>query len=77
MINRQSDYDAADLERLRPWLDFVKRMQAVSSTGMNRILEVCIIIDGDGKPILWSEPRMSVLNPKYQSTSTLDVLAAS
>lgn len=60
-----------DLKRVLPtdirpqWLNIIRRMQSVSrrNNGLG-IVTMSIVVNQDGLPMFWSEPKITLIEPK-------------
>lgn len=69
MINKTP----GDLEELLPWLNIIRRMRSVSITSGYAVLGIRVIVDNEGKPVQWTSPTVTLLEPKH-SGEAIDVL---
>lgn len=62
---------------IRPqWFNVIRRLQSIAkenSQGL-AILEVRILVDGEGSPIVWTSPKRTALEPKRQGEQLLNLL---
>ena len=64
---------------IRPqWLNVVRRLQSVARIGNEgfAILSITILVDKEGVPVVWTEPKRTKVEPKTASEDWLDVLLA-
>lgn len=47
-----------------PWLPVLERLRSAAGGGSHKVLTVAIVVDRDGKPIHWTKPRVTLLEPK-------------
>ncbi len=63
----------------RPWLDVVRRLQQVARQGNREqlaVVSIRVLVDTQGLPVFWTEPKRTVLEPKRLAQHALDVLAS-
>jgi len=47
------------------WFNFIRRLQSVGAQNNGyAIITISVVIDADGDPKLWTEPRVTKLEPK-------------
>lgn len=61
----------ADIASLLLWSDVIRRLISVSNNGGHSIISLKIVVNGDGKPIQWTEPSVKRLEPKRDAEETL------
>lgn len=59
------------------WLNLVRRCEqlAMSQNG-HAVLNLTVFVDSNGYPVVWTTPRMTLIEPKDGSQSFLDILAS-
>lgn len=55
----------------KEWLNVVRRLQSVSKSNGYGVVHMTILVDADGNPVAWCEPRMSKIEPKGASLQEL------
>lgn len=67
-------------EDVRPqWFNVIRRMQSVArkdNQGL-AVLNVRVLVDENGTPIIWTEPSVTLLEPKRLSEHVLELLTES
>jgi len=59
------------------WLNVIRRLQSACATNKGfAILSISVIVDAEGEPRIWTEPKCTKLEPK-KSTEVIDLLSAS
>jgi hypothetical protein len=62
-------------EDIKPqWLAVIRRLQSVSSNGTLTMVSVTVLVDQDGIPQLWLEPRTRKIEPQMKSQEILALL---
>lgn len=64
-------------EDVRPqWFNVIRRLQSVarnSNQGL-AVLRITVMVDGDGTPVVWTEPHRMLLEPKRAAQHVLELL---
>lgn len=64
-------------EDIKPhWFNVIRRLQSVareSNQGL-AVIEIKVMVDGDGTPVVWTEPKKKLLEPKRAAQQVLDML---
>jgi len=66
-------------EDIRPqWLNVIRRLQSVAKSGHdgNAMITVSVLVDQDGYPVSWTEPRRDPMEPKRMAEQALEALGA-
>ena len=58
-----------------PWLNVARRMQSVAKTGGLALVSITVLVDMDGVPKLWLEPKCEKIEPRKRSKEILELLA--
>lgn len=58
------------------WLAVIRRLQSVSKNGGLTIISISVIVDQDGIPKFWLEPRCRKIEPRKSAEEILATLAA-
>ena len=59
----------------RKWFDVVRRLQSSTSNVRTvSILQLNIVIDKNGDPLLWTEPKLTKLEPRSGRQAVVDLL---
>ena len=58
-----------------PWLNVARRMQSVSKTGGLALVTITVLVDNDGVPKLWLEPKCEKIEPRRSSNEILKLLS--
>lgn len=58
------------------WLSVLRRLQSVSEKGKVTIVSISVIVDQNGVPKFWLEPRARVIEPRKSAEEILATLAA-
>lgn len=54
-----------DLEILRPWFNFVRRLRlAAKDGGTMGVLSIRLVVDENGMPLHWTEPVRTAIEPR-------------
>ena len=57
------------------WLNIIRSMQSEASKNNGlAIIEIRVMVDGSGKPVCWSEPRMTKIEPWRRAQTVIDLL---
>lgn len=57
------------------WLNLIRSMQAEASKNNGlAIIEVRVLVDSSGKPVSWTEPRMTKIEPWRRAQVVIDLL---
>jgi hypothetical protein len=59
-----------------PWLNVVRRLQSVSKTGGLALVSITVLVDSDGVPKLWLEPKCERIEPRKRSREIIEMLAS-
>ena len=62
---------------IRPqWLSVVRRLQSVARRDNHglAVLTIAILVDADGKPVQWTEPKRTLIEPKASAEQLLALL---
>jgi len=63
-----------DLHVLRPWFNVIRRLRAAALDGGSySAIKIVIVAGSDGKPINWTAPQVTVIEPRADA-QTLDSL---
>ena len=66
-----------EIQDIKPrWLNLVRRLQSASASSGNNghaIIQISIIVDKNGNPEVWSEPRVIKLEPLSRTEEFLRV----
>lgn len=58
------------------WLNVIRRLQAACHGNQGlAILSINVLVNADGKPMQWSEPKRTKLEPKSESGVVMELLA--
>ena len=66
------NYEPEDIKK--PWLSVARRLQSVSKTGGLALVSIIVLVDQDGNPRLWLEPRCQKVEPKRSTGDILKLL---
>lgn len=64
-------------EDVRPqWFNVIRRLQSVARNNNQglAVLQITVLVDGDGVPQTWTEPTRTLLEPKRQGEQLLKLL---
>lgn len=61
----------ADIASLLLWSDVIRRLISVSNNGGYSVVSLRIVVNGEGKPMQWTEPSVKRLEPKRDAEETL------
>lgn len=62
---------------IRPqWFNVIRRLQSVARDGNQglAVLNMRVLVDEDGTPVTWTEPKRTLLEPKRMSEHVLELL---
>ena len=59
-------------DALRPWLPLVHRLQGAGKSGGHSVVTVHIVVDEFGKPIHWTEPEVTHIEPCARAEQMTD-----
>jgi len=58
------------------WYNVVRRMQSVAHQNHGlAVVEMKVLINKHGEPIQWTEPKITLLEPKRDPSSIIDLLS--
>jgi len=58
------------------WLNVIRRLQSACHGNQGlAVLSIRVLVDGEGEPVLWTEPLRTKLEPKSTALDTLLLLA--
>jgi hypothetical protein len=64
-------------EDVRPqWFNVIRRLQSVareSNQGL-AVMQIKVMVDGNGTPVIWTEPVKVLLEPKRAAEQVLEML---
>jgi hypothetical protein len=64
-------------EDIRPqWFNVIRRLQSVARENNQglAVLDIRVLVDQEGTPITWTEPKRTLLEPKRMSEHVLELL---
>ena len=65
-------------EDVKPaWINLIRRLQSVAKSQGLSVISIDILVDADGSPISWSEPKKTMLEPKKSAGDLLRALVRS
>lgn len=65
----------APLDIKSEWFNPIRRLQSVCSRNHGiAVVSMSFLIDADGKPRLWTEPKLTLIEPKSNAEDMLAVL---
>ena len=59
-----------------PWLPVLERLRLAAGFNSHKVLTIAIVVDRDGKPIHWTKPRVTLLEPKGLAGDAFERLIA-
>lgn len=60
------------IEDVQPkWLSVIRRLQSVSKSGGLQVITISVLVDADGNPKAWIEPKVTKIEPKNESSALL------
>ncbi len=65
---------------IRPqWFNVIRRLQSVARKNNQglAVLDVRVLVDENGTPVIWTEPNVTLLEPKRMSEHVLELLTES
>lgn len=58
------------------WLPFLSRLQSVAGKQRGHaIIRMIVIVDSEGNPVIWSEPKMTKLEPVSRTSDFLEQMS--
>lgn len=60
----------------REWLSVLRRLQSVSRSGGASLIQITVLCDKDGSPILWTEPKKTLIEPKSKAQELISLLTS-
>jgi len=57
------------------WEQVIRRLEGSAAAGLLSLLTVSIVIDGDGRPILWTQPSCRRFEPHNSAQVVKEMLA--
>ena len=69
--------DSKDNPKVDEWLKVVRRLQSVAKSENygNALISLPVIVDIQGRPVLWLEPERRTLEPKRLAKEAIETLA--
>lgn len=58
----------------RDWLNVLRRLQSVAKTEGFAVITISVLVDRDGRPKAWSEPRLSKIEPSRRADEIIYLL---
>jgi len=55
----------------KDWLSIIRRLQSVAISGGLSIIKISILCNENGKPLTWTEPKRTILEPKGRAESLI------
>jgi hypothetical protein len=49
------------------WFKVIRRIQSVAKNNGMALIDIRVLVDCDGIPILWSDPKVSLMEPKAKT----------
>ena len=49
------------------WFNFIRRLQSVAKNDGMALIDIRVLVDCGGKPVLWSDPKVSLMEPKAKA----------
>jgi len=56
------------------WQDVVERLRSVAGGNGYKVITLTVIADGNGRPVNWTKPRVTWLEPKGTAEQELELL---
>lgn len=56
------------------WYNIIRRFQSVAKSDGVSIIQLTILVDDNGNPILWSNPNIIKIEPKANKEKVIDIL---
>ena len=56
------------------WQDVMERLRSVAGGNGYKVIRFVVIVDGDGRPTHWLEPRVTKVEPKGRAEGALTQL---
>ena len=57
------------------WLNIIRSMQSEASKNNGlAVIEMKVMVDGSGKPVFWTEPKMTKIEPWRRAQIIIDLL---
>lgn len=62
-------------EDIKPkWYSLIRRLQSVSKSEGLSIIGINILVNKDGEPLFWTEPKKTLVEPKNASNKIISLL---
>ena len=68
------DEVAYPLDIKKNWLSVARRMQSVSRTDGFALVSITVLVDQDGVPRFWTEPKCLKIEPKKSVSEILEIM---
>jgi len=56
------------------WQSVIERLRSVAGGDGYKVIHLVVVVDGDGRPTHWLEPRVTRVEPKGRAEGALAVL---
>ena len=56
------------------WYSVTRRMQSVSRTNGLAIISISVLVDQEGAPLAWTEPKCTKIEPKRSANELIEML---
>lgn len=64
-------------EDIKPaWLSLIRRFQSVAKTNGFAVITMTVLVDKDGTPITWLEPKLTKIEPKTPYAALFELFKA-
>ena len=71
-----ASFNLPECPAYEPWLPVLERLRSAAGGSSHKVLTIAIVIDCDGKPIHWTKPRVTLLEPKGLAGDAFERLIA-
>lgn len=63
--------DKVPLDINKEWLSVIRRLQSVAKSNGLAVLSINVLVDSDGKPIIWTAPNRVLIEPKNAAAAVI------
>jgi hypothetical protein len=64
------------LDIQKEWLSVIRRLQSVAKSEGLQVITISILVDEEGTPKAWAEPRKTKIEPKNAASALLSMIDA-
>jgi len=64
------------LQDIKPqWIKVIRRLESAARSQGFAILSISVLVDEDGTPIVWTEPKRIKIEPKALTNDWIEILS--